>query len=178
MGLELAEVINIAGKSIRGLECMGEQFVLVTVKMNIFAMHLPHLYPRPYHWRLADGKNPPLDVSIESDSGLLKGITFFWADTRATIITQPFYRIINGYPIFKTERWGDDQYYFDEKGEVYFSLCGNDVYCSFSGMNVDYILNIDKKLSVVFDANNFLTGLILKGLVEKELNILKDAELI
>lgn len=178
MGLIFEGTKKSAVKSHRVLEYMGHQFVLVTITMSLFSAHSSHLLPRPYHWRLADGKNPPLDVSIDPESGLLREITFFIADKKIKQLPEPSYRSGNGNPAFQTNSWREDEYYLDEEGLVSVSLYNNDIYCSFSGLNIDFALDIDFKLGCLFNINNILAGFILRRLDHQEMKVLKDAGLI
>jgi len=179
MGLLLARTINSAETSNRSLEHMGHQFVLVTINMSAFLTDTTHLLPRPYHWRLADGKNPPLDVSIDSQSGLIREITVFLADKKfEQNVSQSRCRSSKGHPVFETTSWTEDEYYIDEEGVVGVTLYNNDVYCSFSGLNVDNCLDIDDKLRCLFTSENVLEGFVFKDLDQQEMKVLKDAGLI
>ena len=179
MGLILAGKTKKETESKRTFECMGNQFVLVTITMSAFSTNSSHLLPRPFHWRLADGKNPPLDISIDPESGLLREITFFIegkiADQNAFL---PSYKSDKGQPVFQIKRWGKNEYYLDEEGMIDITLYNNDIYCIFSGINIDNTLDINKKLICIFDNNNVLGGFILKDLDKKEKRVFKDAGLI
>lgn len=179
MGLILAGKTKKETESKRTFECMGNQFVLVTITMSTSSKNSSHLLPRPFHWRLADGKNPPLDISIDPESGLLREITFFIeGKITAQNTFQPSYKSGKGQPVFQIIRWEKDEYYLDEEGMIDIILYNNDVYCIFSGVDIDNTLDINSKLSCIFDNNNVLGGFILKDLDKKEKRVFKDAGLI
>jgi len=58
------------------VEKMGEKFVLVTIKNNYEDKDL--LNDSPYYWRLVmESINPPLEISLNRESGQIQEITFF-----------------------------------------------------------------------------------------------------
>ncbi len=74
MNLTLAKTYPINAISIQNVESVSENLVLLNFELRSDKLHWD---ARPYHWLYDFGDFPPLDVSFDSETGLLKEMTIF-----------------------------------------------------------------------------------------------------
>ena len=136
----------------------------------------------PYHWFLDDEKKLPLDLAIHSEKGIINYIKFFFIKDKISnekpIEIDSISHELDGVPIFDISIYNDRLYQVFEKGEVLSSYIDNNLYLLIKGMNIETSVKIDSKTSFLFDKENFFGGLVIKSLMEAEIDELKIANLL
>lgn len=158
----------------RTFESMDEQFLLVTVTVI-------EPTPRPmspFHWLLADGRKPALDVSIDPVDGTFRELTHF-IDAPLTPTRLEIKRFTQAIPRFETDQWAaeKDVYYVEQSGETRVHIRGNDLVLVFEGSRPEEEVDLTSHFGVLLDAEQRLAGLILKSLTTEEWGELRRSRL-
>lgn len=104
MSLELMKTYNIHSIYIQSIESVSEDLILFNSEMQSNGLNLE---ARPYHWRCDFGNVPPLDISRDSETGLLKEITIFISKKKVAhnySYICAYSTTIKGYPCFDTKK--------------------------------------------------------------------------
>jgi|SRR5579871_1597822 hypothetical protein len=132
------------------------------------------------HWRLADGKKPPLDVAINRQTGLFQELTFFIQDEvvlRTTDHPAPTERQA-GQPQFETDSWQPGQYDRDEPGQATFALDGRNLYVLFQGMAPATSIADAGTVQFLLDGQQQVAGIVLPALDDSLLAVMREAQVL
>ena len=172
MSLKFIKVYDIDSNSSRYIESVSDDLTLLT---NEVAANDVNLDSRPYHWRCDFGDFPSLDISIDSETGILKEVTIFIrksdisSNTEIDFLGLP---VIYGYPMFNTDIWGKHEFYHDECADVTLSIFGRDL-CILKRKTIPVKrLIVNKKLDILIDENSLFIGVVFKDLSEIELSLI------
>lgn len=179
MRLTLHEIIKEKCKVERKFEEMGDKFVLVDINVEVEGISTKYQNLSPLHWRIGDGKNPPLDISVNSHNKIIKGINFFIADEKIlqkdiNIVTS----IEKGVPVFDNMLWKNGEYYIDNTGTVRYLQFENSICCILSENKWNLSLELGDDLTLVFGIDNEVVAIIVECLTAEEIFILEKAHLI
>lgn len=171
MTLVLQKVYDIDSNSNRVIESVSEDLVLLTNEVKADTVNFDS---RPYHWRCEFGDFPPLDISLDSDTGLLKEITVF---IKKRDIGKDVSALLHlpkscGYPAFRTDIWRKHEHYYDEYALVEIFVVGESLYIRKQECDPVEILRVNITLDIMVDKNNLFAGLIVRDLTGKELDLL------
>jgi hypothetical protein len=131
--LRIAEVIDRPLPVKRAMELIGEGLVLINVYRDA-----PYGPADVVHWRLGDGRKPPLDIWIDARSGAFLELTFFVSHEaiprRPAPLPLPSAK--EGQVLFDISLWQelpDDDPYADERGDAHLSFALGDMVLRFGG---------------------------------------------
>lgn len=162
MTLSLKKTYNLYSQTTKCLEKISENLTMlnITFKIDMF-----QLDSRPIHKRYDFGDFPPLDISFDSETGLLKEITIFiniFSISSDFSYEEDILLNQKGYPCFNIEMLKKHEYYYDETCQMIISLyesrlliCKlNEVLCEKNIINeeINFFLN-DKNEFVGFQMN-------------------------
>lgn len=174
MGVKLYKCYEIVSCCDKYFERVGDRLVLLNIELKGSSLTFDS---RPYHWRYDYSNIPPLDLSLDSETGLLKEITIFLENDKITSSNaNKSNGLLNmeGYPSFQTDIWEEDEFYYDEKGQVNLQLNQSELEISILGREFLKKLNVNKELDLLMDKNDVFTGFILKNLNEDVIRYLLE----
>lgn len=157
----------------REFEEMGQGLLLVRVAS------VPK-YPTPLHWRLVDGKKPPLDISLNPSTGVFDSLKFFFMDEKI-VLSNPDVQDIKvdvGSPTFDTSIWTKDQYLVDMEGEFIANFYDEQVFLRFNSDKITNGVALDSSTYLLFNEDSEFCGVLLRELNENELKALTDSRVI
>jgi len=173
MNLKFLKEYDIDSSSSRYFENVSQDLVLLTIELKVDKVNFDS---RPFHWRCEFGDFPPLDISVDSETGLLKEVTVFIKrkDVRRNVEgSLSKLPVSYGYPLFNTDIWGKHEYYYDEFAEVKMLISNVNLSICKHDCTPLKILKVNEKLEIVIDENSFFAGFILRNLTEAELGFLE-----
>ncbi len=179
MPLRLHESINGKCTVERKFEEMGDKFVLVDINIEVEGIDTKYQNLSPLHWRIGDGKNPPLDISVNNHNKIIRGINFFIADEK--ILQKDIHiesSIEKGVPVFDNELWKNEEYYVDDIGSVRYFQFKNSICCILSEGKWNLSLELEDNLTLIFGIDNEVVAIIVECLTAEEILILEKAHLI
>ena len=148
----------------------------------------PDASPRDrVHWRLADGRKPPLDIALNRTTGAFQELTFFIQDETIPRAAQrlPALGQRDGLPQFDTALWPSGRYDVDEPGSAQFALDGRDLYVMFSPLDAAAPSAAAPvgaiaagSLRFLVDQEERVVGLALPHLSDDEMTTLRDADVL
>ncbi|HLY29492.1 MAG TPA: hypothetical protein VKQ36_00560 [Ktedonobacterales bacterium] len=132
------------------------------------------------HWRLADGRKPPMDIALNQTTGTFQEVTFFLQDEQAPRAKPQAdsLRRMQGLPQFNTSLWSPGHYDVDEPGRAAFALTGRDFQVTFEGTEPAVELIDSGMIHFLLDAERRLVGLTLPQLTDDELQTLMTAQVL
>jgi len=178
MALSLSKLLNTNSTSVtRAFESMGHGLLLVTIDFGQDSVS-------PLHWFLESGKKPPLDVSINSNTGAINSIRFFFQDeTLDKSTVKPLcLKKASGIPVFDISIFSKNMYQIFEPGKVNTHMHNNDLYFAFqknfiANQNISLCLEVSRDISLFFDEHSVFTGFVLKKILNIEIISLQKSGL-
>ena len=172
MSIILTKIYQIDSYSYKYFEKASEDLVLFTLEM--IGDSLP-FDSRPVHWRCDFGDFPPMDISLDSDTGLLKEITIFIKKSEIKKMEGKSHLdaiASEGYPTFSTDIWRKHEYYYDESIGVNISTQESSLYLCLSNKKIQCKLKVNEVLDVLLDEQGFFSGFIINNLSNEEMKYL------
>lgn len=173
MNLILSKTYNFFSSINMAVENISAELILISIELK---GHELSFDARPYHWRCDFGDFPPLDISLDSETGLIKEVTIFIRkkDIKITDKSKKLdLSVLKGYPSFDTSIWEENEYYMDNNLKVDISLSNRDMSILIQSKSPVQILTVNEALDIYFDNQNVFTGFVIKNLADNELNLLK-----
>ncbi len=161
MNLILAKTYPINAISIQNVESVSEDLILLNLELRGDKLHWD---ARPYHWLYDFGDFPPLDVSFDSETGLLKEMTIFI--NKQQLQQQHSYPLtvlsnIEGYPAFDTTSLSHNSYYYDELADIVVSLADSCLIAARKGVDTSVQLKVTDTLDILLTAQSQFVGFIV-----------------
>ncbi|WPP42615.1 hypothetical protein SK066_06655 [Paenibacillus hunanensis] len=168
MSLQLMKTYDVNATCIKSVEAVSEDLILFNIEMRSTL----NFDSRPYHWRCDFGNVPPLDLSLDSETGLIKEITVFIS--KKTLIRDyncncMYSNELKGYPSFNTKIWTKHEYYYDEFLDIGMYLDNSMLNVLLKGRVASVRLEVNNVLDILFDEKNLFIGFVVKNLDSKEL---------
>jgi hypothetical protein len=173
MSLKLVKTYSINATCSNNLEKVSENLILFNIEMKSDMLHFDS---RPYHWRCDFGDFPPLDISLDSETGILKEITVFInrKDIRKDEECKYlFLSNMDGYPAFNTDIWKKNEYYYDEFRDVDISLFNSSLFVSIKKSNINKKLKVNDILDILLDKEGVVAGFVINNLENDEFYLFK-----
>lgn len=171
MELVVNKLYNIQSSSNLNVESVAKDLVLVNVELKLDTYNFDSGLICSYYF----GDFPPLDIFIDSRTGLLKEITFFVDKSilkREKISGNGDYQNVIGYPCFNTDFVEKHEFNYRENCEIIITLRE----LSLSVARADYVsikkIIIDANLSILLDEKDVLTGVEINNLGKDYLDLL------
>lgn len=168
---------NLLSSSEVSFEKIGEKFVLININNNY--NHKDILSDSPYYWRLVtEDNNPPLEISLNIETGQIQEITFFISEENFRHQVEFSCNVFLEKTIFHTDLFKRYNYYNDFKGEYSVFLRNNSLCCYFNNEKPISIINQNKHISYFLNNQKYLVGFSINNLNNSYLNVLSDSKLI
>lgn len=122
MILSLKKTYNLYSQTTKCLEKISENLTMLNIT---FETDMFQFDSRPIHKRYDFGDFPPLDISFDSETGLLKEMTIFiniFSISNDFSYKEDILLNQNGYPCFDIEMLKKHEYYYDETCQMKISL--------------------------------------------------------
>lgn len=135
------------------------------------------LASRPLHKRYEFGDFPPLDISFDSETGMLKEFTIFIR--KDEIISSEGLRrtdlvSCSGYPCFEFCNLDKHEYYYDEECLIEISIHESTLLICLLDEKVTKVVNINESLSVLLNVDDKFVGFLCDNLTERDLGELQN----
>jgi hypothetical protein len=158
------------------VESVSEDLVLVNLELTLDSYKFDKFKTRPLHCLYYFGDFPPLDISFDSETGLLKEITLFVKKSilkHDSITGNVEHQNVIGYPCFNTEFVEENESYYDVFCEMIITLRE----LSLSVARADHAsskkVSVNENLSILLDEKETLTGVEFNNIGKAYLDLLK-----
>ena len=174
MGVKLNKTYNSDSNIIKYFEKVSETLILfnITVKSDSVKLN-----SRPIHFRYDFGDFPPLDISFDSESGLLREITIFINE----INIGSYYEIrekdlinLKGFPSFTFDRIEKHEYYYDEVCKIEIYLSDLSLFVCISDKEIQKKIIVNEDLDILLNAGDEFAGFAVNLLSIDDLKFLKS----
>ncbi len=171
MGIKIKKLYNIESFSARSFESVSDELILINLELKADSVYFDS---RPFHYRYDFGDFPPLDISFDSETGLLKEITLFVSksclkhDNEAGDIKI---HSVTGYPCASTDFLIKNEFYYDEICEMNIALKDSSLSVSQSGSASCKKVIVNENLSILLDESEVITGVVFNNLSNDNLNL-------
>ena len=131
---------------------------------------------RPIHWRYDFGDFPPLDISFDSDTGLIKEITIFInkKNIRGEYkIEESNLMNLRGFPSFTSDILEKHKYYYDEVCQMEVSLLNSTLSVYLLDKKIQKKIIVNEELNLLLSEENDFIGLKVSCLSIDNLEFLK-----
>lgn len=164
MAIQIDKTYNLNSRIIKYLEKVSENLILFTIEVEADTLMLDS---RPLHWRYDFGDFPPLDISFDSETGLIKEITIFInkENIRYGYMTEDVNLMnLKGFPSISLDVLEKHKYYYDEVCEMEIYLSDSTLSISRLGRIVHKKLLVNEELTILLDEENKFVGLRINNL--------------
>lgn len=173
MGVRLKKIYDLNSDIIKSFERVSGDLVLCNIKVKTEEFNLDS---RPLHWRYDFGDFPPLDISFDSESYLLKEITIFVE--KKNIDNKSYFeepRIVSnmGFPVFDFGMLKKHEYYYDEICEIKILLFDLKLTVYILNKKVEKNVMLNKDLGLLLDADSEFVGFVVYNLSVEDLEFLE-----
>ncbi len=176
MELVVNKLYDIQSFSNINVESVAEDLVLVNLELTLDSYKFDKFKTRPLHCLYYFGDFPPLDISFDSETGLLKEITLFVKKSilkHDSITGNVEHQNVIGYPCFNTEFVKENESYYDVFCEMIITLRE----LSLSVARADHAsskkVSVNENLSILLDEKETLTGVEFNNIGKAYLDLLK-----
>lgn len=177
MELVVNKLYDIQTCSVLNVESVSEDLVLVNLALTLDSYKFDKFATRPLHCLYDFERNiPPLDISLDSETGLLKEITLFVKKPilkHDSITGNVEHQNVIGYPCFNTEFVEENESYYDVFCEMIITLRE----LSLSVARADHAsskkVSVNENLSILLDEKEMLMGVEFNNIGKAYLDLLK-----
>jgi hypothetical protein len=176
MELVVNKLYDIQSSSNINVESVAEDLVLVNLELTLDSYKFDKFKTRPLHCLYYFGDFPPLDISFDSETGLLKEITFFTDKSslkHENIIGNVEYQNVIGYPCFNTEFAEKHESYYTETCEIIITLRELSLSVARTNRLSSKKVIVNENLSILLDEKEALTGVEINNICKDSLNLFK-----
>ncbi|MCD1259304.1 hypothetical protein B5M42_010695 [Paenibacillus athensensis] len=169
MSIKLSKLYQLDSRGYKYFEKVSEDLILFNLEIKGDSLHFDS---RPVHWRCDFGDFPPMDISLDSATGLLKEITVFIKKSDIKKQDREIHLDIlasKGYPTFSTDIWKKHEYYYDESVGVNIFILELNLCVCLAKSKIQNKLKVNDVLDVLLDEQDFLSGFIINNLSVDEL---------
>jgi hypothetical protein len=146
--------------------------ILLNIALESYSLKLDS---RPLHKRYKFGDFPPLDVSFDSETGMIKELTIFIRkkDIDISKSSKKVDSIISlGYPCFEFSNLEKHEYYYDEECKAEILVYGSTLDVRLFDEQVQGIVQVNDSLSIILNNENKYIGFLYNKLTEDAVNLL------
>lgn len=173
MGIRINTMYNIDLWVVKKFEKVSENLILVNIMIE---SDLLNLDSRPVHCRYEFGDFPPLDISLDSETGLIKEITIFInkENVRCGCIPENIdLTNLQGYPSANMEFLKKHEYYYDEVCEMEIYLFDTTLRVCRMDRTIYKKLVVNEELTILLDEENKFVGLSINHLSIENIELFK-----
>jgi hypothetical protein len=130
--------------------------------------------PVPFHWRAGDWSKPPIDITLEADTGRFQSLQLVLQDetiTRTTLLSAESTEPSKGIPIFARADWSNNERYIDEHLQPMLSWEGPDnllVVFTPTPVQVTQTCQVDASLMFLLNEQSEVIGFRLDQVTSEE----------
>ncbi|MPN45301.1 hypothetical protein SDC9_192868 [bioreactor metagenome] len=173
MTIRLNKTYNLNSRIIKRFEKVSENLILLNVTLESDSLKMDS---RPLHKRYDFGDFPPLDISFDSETGLIKEITIF-VNNRDVLIKHNIEKVdlINlvGYPSFNFDMLKKHEYYYDEVCQMEILLYDTTLYVCIPDKEVQKKVIVNEMLSMLLNDKDEFIGFSVNCLSVDDIQLLK-----
>lgn len=174
MSIRLSKTYNLNSNTIKHFEKVSESLILLNITIENESLKLDS---RPLHWRYDFGDFPPLDISFDSETGLLKEITIF-IKKRDIVGYNKAEKVdlinIAGLPSFEFEMLKKHEYYYDELCQMEITLYDSTLYICVLDEELQKRILVNEKLSILLNTKEEFIGLEVNHLSSNDLELFRS----
>lgn len=174
MGVQLNKTYNFNSNIIKCFEKVSETLILFNITVKNDSVKL---VSRPIHFRYDFGDFPPLDISFDSESGLLREITIFINE----INIKSFYKMqeialinLKGFPSFTFDRIEKHEYYYDEVCQMEIYLSALSLFVCISDKEIHTKIIVNEELDILLNVEDEFIGFVVNHLSINDVEFLKN----
>jgi len=172
MDLVVKKLYDIQSYSTINVESVSEELVLIDLELQPDSINFDS---RPLHCRYDFGDFPPLDISFDSETGLLKEITLFVSKSylkHEKEVRDVEYQNAIGYPCMNTEFVVKNEFYYDEICEIIITRRELSLSVVRANRVSSLKVIVNENLSILLDESEALTGVEFNNLSKDNLNLI------
>lgn len=174
MSIRLNKTYNLNSHIIKHFEKASENLILLNITLESDSLKLDS---RPIHKRYDFGDFPPLDISIDSETGLVKEITIF-INKRNILIKHDMEKVdltnLVGYPSFSFDMLKKHEYYYDEVCQMEISICDSTLLVCVLDEEARKKIIVNEALNILLNDRDEFSGFSLNCLSINDLQFLKS----
>lgn len=173
MGIKIRKLYNVESYSIRSFESVSDELILINLDLKSDSLNLDS---RPFHYRYDFGDFPPLDISFDSETGLLKEITLFVNKSDLSYKNQEekFELLCSeGYPCANTDFLIKHDYYYDEICKMKLSISDSSLSVNQSDRLIHKKIVVNEDLNILIDDSEEIVGLVINNLSAENITLFK-----
>jgi hypothetical protein len=172
MELIVKKLYDIQSFSTINVESVSEELVMINLELKPDSINFDS---RPLHCRYDFGDFPPLDISFDSETGLLKEITLFVSKSylkNENEIGDVEYQKVIGYPCMNTEFMVKNEFYYDEICEIIITRRELSLSVGRANRKSSKKVIVNENLSILLDESEVVTGVEFSNLSKDNLNLI------
>jgi len=172
MRISIKMLYNIESFAIRSVESVSDELILINIELKTESVNFDS---RPFHCRYDFGDFPPLDISFDSETGLLKEITLF---VNKSCLRHDNHdgdikiQSVTGYPCANIDFLEKNEFYYDEVCEMNIILKDSSLSVFHSDSANCKKVIVNETLSLLLDKAETVTGVVFKNLSSDNLDLL------
>ncbi|MGL4453331.1 MAG: hypothetical protein ACRCTZ_19385 [Sarcina sp.] len=174
MVIRLNKTYNLNSYISKHFEKISESLILLNITLESDSLKLDS---RPLHKRYDFGDFPPLDISFDSVTGLVKEITIF-INKRNILIQNNMEKVdlmnLEGYPSFTFDMLKKHEYYYDEVCQMEISLCDSIILVCRLDEEVRKKVIVNEALNILLNDKGEFGGFSLNFLSVNDLQLLNS----
>lgn len=161
-------------KIIKQVDKVSDSLTLFNIVLESDSLDLDS---RPLHKRYEFGDFPPLDISFDSETGMLKEFTIFIKKDEVSNsegLRRTDLATFSGYPCFEFCNLEKHESYCDEECHIEISIHESTLLICQLDETVAKVVNINESLSVLLNVDNEFVGFLCGNLTEQDLGDLQN----
>lgn len=174
MEIRLNKTYNLNLQIIKYFEKVSENLILLNIILESDSLKWDS---RPIHKRYDFGDFPPLDISFDSETGLLKEITIFINKIDISNhhnIGKIDLMNLGGYPSFTFDMLKKHEYYYDEVCQIEISLNKSTLLICILAEEAYKKIIVNEALNIFLNDRNEFIGFSLKDLSVNDIQLLQS----
>lgn len=172
MNFRFKKIYDYDTQLIKQIEKVSESLIMFNIALESDSVQFDS---RPLHKRYKFGDFPPLDISFDSETGMLREFTIFIK--KENIVNCQSSKVIDlrnsvGYPCFEFINLEKHEYYYDEECQVDISICDANLYIRLLDEDVAKMVRVSDSVIVMLNDKDEFAGFTYDKLSENDLNML------
>lgn len=169
MNFRLKKTYDYETQINKQVENVSDSLTLFNIALESDSLNLDS---RPLHKRYEFGDFPPLDISFDSETGMLKEFTIFIrkadvSSSESSISTDLV--SLSGYPCFEFFDLEKHEYYYDEEHQIEISIHEFTLQINLLAEKVEKVVQVNESLSVLLNVRDEFVGFLCSNLTEQDL---------
>ncbi|QOR35929.1 hypothetical protein IMX26_03670 [Clostridium sp. 'deep sea'] len=159
---------------IKQVDKVSDNLTLFNIALDSDSLNLDS---RPIHKRYEFGDFPPLDISFDSETGMLKEFTIFIRKAEVSNIESSISTdlvSLSGYPCFEFFNLEKHEYYYDEECQIEISIHKSALQINLLTEKIEKVVQINESLSLFLNVGDEFVGFLCSNLTEQDLIDLRN----